>query len=169
MVMDPFIQELLDSCGIFHSFSSQRWSHFTSAKPHTWQSWWPQCLRTKPPVAVSFCRRNKSSSAAPFSRTVSAATPPFLYTWSKASLAALLLKVSVWSWPPKSIVSCWQGEFVAVRAPELCPAQALPGWTEMPGWKSSAPQPGRVYLICRPGTSTQGGKKKKITGNLSEH
>lgn len=30
------------------------------------------------------------------------------------------------------------------------------------------PGPGGVYLICRPGTSTQG-EKKKITGNLSEH
>lgn len=30
------------------------------------------------------------------------------------------------------------------------------------------PGPGTVYLICRPGTSTQG-EKKKITGNLSEH
>lgn len=72
-------------------------------------------IRTKPPVAVFFCQGNKSSIAAHFSDTVYATTRPFLYTWSKASLAALLLKVSVRSWPSNSIISCWQGEWLSPR------------------------------------------------------
>lgn len=151
--------------GIFHSFSWQRWFHFTSARG-SWDD-----------LSVSASQVNKSSSAAHFISRVCATTHPFCRAGAKPHSQPCYSKsLTGPDLPPPSfhagrVTGCLPGQAGGCKSPKpssVCPARLDRNvWLEIIS-PCSTPEPSRVYLMCRPGTSTQG-EKKKITGNLSEH
>lgn len=149
IVMVSFIQELLESCGIFHGFSSQRWFHFTKCKiTQTAVLMTSVSIRTKPPVAVSFCQRNKSSSAAHFRTQFMLQLTPFCTLRAKPHSQPCYSKSL--SGPDLPTPSFLAGRVSGSLPGQVCGCKSpkepelivsSPGLTEMSGWKSSASAP----------------------------